>query len=287
MALKDKKIIYEQAQSSEIQLIEESVTPGGQYKCIFRAKLQEADVVNNNKRVYPAETLQAVYEQLKDKALARKLVGELDHPQPSGDQASKIKRSSTISLRKAAMLITDVEWDGNAIYGICETLSNSTGMDLYCLLKDKVTIGFSLRAFGETRQKGDGVVEVVARGLKALTYDVVANPSHDSSVIVEMIQEGEDANSLVKALKGEVLEESNKIQERLSLLEESTPLKTSTNKTILEENKALTAQLSENLPKQICIGNICTIAPLEEAVEYIIDEIVSNNTIPKVQVKKF
>lgn len=283
----DKKIIYEQAMATAVSIIEESVTPNGQYKCVFKAKLQEADVVNNNKRVYPAETLQAVYEQLKEKAQARKLVGELDHPQPQGDQASKIKRSSTISLEKACILITDVEFDGQAIYGICETLSNTAGMDLYYLLKDGLTIGFSLRAFGETRNKGGGVVEVVAKGIKALTYDVVANPSHDSSVIIDMISESTDARHIVKDLKQEVIEESLKLQGNLleESLETSNGLNSNSNKTVLEEN-ALTAQMSENLPKEICIGNICTIAPLEEAIDYIIDQIVSNNEIPKVKVNQ-
>jgi hypothetical protein len=271
MSLKTKKIIFEQAYAGgDIQLIEESVTPGGQYKCIFRAKLQEADVVNNNKRVYPVETLEEVYNQLKEKALARKLVGELDHPQPQGDQSSKIKRSSTISLEKACILIKDVEWDGNSIYGICETLSNRSGMDLYCLLKDKVTIGFSLRAFGETKNRGGGVVEVVARGIKALTYDVVANPSHDSSVILEILQEGSNSRDLVQDLKANLLEEQSKIQDGNILIEET----------------YISNQINEKLPKKVCVGNICSIAPLEEAIEYILDQIVSDTNIPSVKVKQ-
>jgi len=289
----NKKIIFEQAFSdSDVSLIEESVAPGGQYKCKFRAKLQEANSLNNNKRVYPTETLEAVYEQLKEKALARKLVGELDHPQPQGDQASKIKRSSTISLEKAAMLIVDLEWDGNSIYGICETLSNRSGMDLYCLLKDGVTIGFSLRAFGETKNKGGGVVEVSARGIKALTYDVVANPSHDSSVIIDMIEEAQDARSVVQSLKLEVIEETQNIMDKMqgmALLEEgdgTNALSNEQNKTLLEES-ALTAQLSATLSKQVCIGNICTVAPLEEAITYLTKEIVSNTSIPKIKVNSF
>ncbi len=268
--IQDKKIIFEQAYSGgEVQLIEESILPSGQYKCVFRAKLQEADVVNNNRRVYPAETLQQVYIQLKGKAAERKLVGELDHPQPQGDQSSKIKRSSTISLEKACFLIRELEWDGNSIYGICETLSNRPGMDLYALLKDKVTIGFSLRAFGETRKRPDGITEVLAKGLKALTYDCVANPSHDSSVILEILQEGTSLNDLVHGLETALLEESQRFQEG--------------NKSLLEEN-SLTAQLSENLAEPICLGNICSVAPIEEAIEYILDQVVSNNSIPKIKV---
>ena len=274
--LNNKKIIYESAFPSEIQLLEENVTPGGQYKIIFRAKLQEADVVNNNKRVYPAETLQQVYVQLKEKALSRKLIGELDHPQPQGDQASKIKRSSTISLEKSCILIKELEWDGNAIYGVCETLSNRAGMDLYGLLKDKVTIGFSLRAFGETRKRPDGVVEVAARGIKALTYDVVANPSHDSSVIIDFIQESTDMNKLVNNLEDTITNKRSELQE-----------KQNNKDNILVEEAGLIEQVNEGQPKQICIGNICSVAPLEEAIEYIIDNIVDNNSIPKVTVSKF
>ncbi len=271
--LKDKKIIYENAVASNIQLIEESVTPGGQYKIIFRAKLQECDVINNNKRVYPAETLQQVYLQLKDKAISRKLVGELDHPQTmTSDQASKIKRSSTISLEKACILIRALEWDGSAIYGTCETLSNRAGLDIYGLLKDEVTIGFSLRAFGETRKRPDGITEVLSKGLKALTYDVVANPSHDSSVIIDFITESTDMNALVRDLEKDILTETENIQEKQAgLLEESNIMK----------------QINEDIPTKVCIGNVCSVAPLEEAIEYIIDSIVQDTSIPKVTVSKF
>ncbi len=272
--LENKKIIYETAYASDIQLLEENVTPGGQYKIIFRAKLQEADVVNNNRRVYPAETLQAVYMQLKDKAASRKLVGELDHPQPmTSDQAAKIKRSSTISLERSCILIKELEWDGNSIYGVCETLSNRAGLDIYGLLKDEVTIGFSLRAFGETRRRPDGITEVLSKGLKALTYDVVSNPSHDSSVIIDFITEGMDMNALVHDLESTILEETQNIQEKQ-------------NGGLIEESN-LMEQINEGIPTKVCIGNICSVAPIEEAIEYIIDNIVQDTSIPKVTVSKF
>ncbi len=278
MPLKDKKIIYENAVSTDVQLIEESMTPGGQYKIVFRAKLQEADVVNNNKRVYPAETLQAVYIQLKEKAQSRKLVGELDHPQPEGDQAAKIKRSSTISLERACILIRELEWDGNAIYGVCETLSNRAGLDIYGLLKDNVTIGFSLRAFGETRKRPDGIVEVLAKGMKALTYDVVSNPSHDSSVIIDFITESTDLNLLVKSLEADILTETENLQDmQKGLIEE----------TVTVDTRNVNNQVNEGEPGKVCIGNICSVAPIEEAIEFIVDSVIADSSIPKVTVRKF
>ena len=267
----NKSIIFETARASEIQILEESVV-GSQYKLKFRAKLQEADVVNNNRRVYPADTLQSVYAQLKSKALERKLVGEMDHPQPSGDNASKIKRSSTLALDRVCVLFTELEWDGSSIYAICETLSNTKGMDLYGLLKDGVTIGFSLRAFGETRQRPDGITEVLARGVKALTYDVVANPSHDSSVILEFINESESLQAVLSELNTELTESK-------AIFESS--LKEGQNKTILEETNISTQLGSET---QICLNNICTFAPLEEAIEYLVKEAISLNNKPNIKV---
>lgn len=264
----NKSIIFETAFSSEIQILEESEV-GNMYKLKFRAKLQESDIVNNNRRVYPAETLMAVYSQLKSKAMERKLVGEMDHPQPQGDNASKIKRSSTLALDRVCILFTELEWDGSAIYAICETLSNTKGMDLYALLKDQVTIGFSLRAFGETRQRPDGITEVLAKGVKALTYDVVANPSHDSSVILEFIDESTTIQSVLKELNTE--------------LSESKQFASEENKMILEES-LLETQLELKTP--ICLNNICTFAPLEEAIEYLVAESIKlNNKIPNIKVK--
>lgn len=265
----NKSIIFETAFASDVKILEESEV-GNMYKLKFRAKLQESDIVNNNRRVYPAETLMAVYSQLKTKALERKLVGEMDHPQPQGDNASKIKRSSTLALDRVCILFTDLEWDGSAIYAICETLSNTKGMDLYALLKDQVTIGFSLRAFGETRQRADGITEVLAKGVKALTYDVVANPSHDSSVILEFIDESSTLQAVLKELNVELTESKSLVSEE--------------NKTILEESH-LSTQLKTKTP--VCLNNICTFAPLEEAIEYLVKESIElNNKIPDIKVRQ-
>jgi hypothetical protein len=270
MALKDTKIIFEQAAvDTNVKILEESALPGGQYKMIFKMRLQEAEVINNNKRVYPAATLEKVYEQLKDKATSRALLMEMDHPQPQGDQASKIKRSSTISIQNACAVIRELIWDGNAIYGVIETLTNSKGMDLYCLLKDNVTIGSSLRAFGSTRQRSDGVVEVLPDDIKALTYDIVSNPSHASSIILEFLPENENIGTVVDELKLNVLEESHKMK----------------NSALIEEANFLNNQLQTGAVQKTCLGNICTIAPIEEAIEYIVEKVVAEKFVPKVKIK--
>lgn len=186
----------------KVELLEEGTTYLGELPRIrFKAKLQEANVVNNNGRSYTPEVLSIIVQQLASKANERKLVGELDHPCPEGDANSNLKRSSTISLANSCVLFTKLEFDGKFIVAECETLTNDAGMNLYRLLKDKVSIGFSLRAFGSATKSPTGVTMISPVGLKALTFDVVSNPSHSSAVIYEFIEENTSFSSIVKLAK--------------------------------------------------------------------------------------
>ena len=245
----------------KVEILEESLVPGGTSKLIFRAILQEAEVVNNNKRVYPAETLMAVVQQLRVKAQERKLLGELDHPQPQGDNKAKLKRSSTILLGNVCVLFRKLDFIDGKIIAECETLSNAAGMDLYNLLKDNAVIGFSLRAFGETRERGSGIVEVLANGLKALTFDVVANPSHDTAVITEFLTEGSGMTE--KELMSELVEEMSSF--KLGMSREKSSM-------VLEEAQALFKDIKPKIKEndQICINGICMRGPIEETVDYLI-----------------
>ena len=126
-------IIHESAYSSmDVKLLEES-TFNGERKVRFKAKLQEEGVTNNNGRAYTDEVLRTIVAQLAPKASERKLLGELDHPSPQGDTATKMKRSSTISLQDSCVLYSKLEYDGKFITAECETLTNDKGINLYIL----------------------------------------------------------------------------------------------------------------------------------------------------------
>ncbi|RLA81873.1 MAG: hypothetical protein DRG78_08480 [Epsilonproteobacteria bacterium] len=255
-------IINESAyQSVSVELLEES-TFGGEQRIKFKAKLQERDVTNNNGRSYSDEVLRLIVEQLAPKATERKLVGELDHPSPQGDTAAKMKRSSTISLKDACVLFTSIEYDGKFIIATCETLTNDSGMNLYRLLKDKVTIGFSLRAFGSSTKSPTGVTMVSPMGLKALTFDVVSNPSHSSAVIYEFITESTDPLSLINDLqdyKKEVVE----------IITESTI-----------DSTYQTYTNGEQLDTCACsIDGSCVAGTIEESIDFLISRSLEKNTI--------
>lgn len=188
--------------SKNITILEESTIGIGINRIKFKAILQERDVINNNKRTYSENILKMIVLQLGPKATQRQLVAELDHPiSDSTDKMTQLKRTATISLKEACIVFTKLEYDGKYIVATCETLTTPAGMTVYALLKDKVQFGFSLRALGSVAQNPNGTITVLEDGFKAITFDVVSNPSHSNAVITEILTEGYDYNSVIKSLK--------------------------------------------------------------------------------------
>jgi len=254
--------------ATDIQILEENTIPGTrENRLIFRAVLQEANVVNNNKRMYPPETLQKIVEQLKDKALERKLLGELDHPQPQGDTSAKMKRSSTILLQNVCILFRKLDYVDGKIYAECETINTPSGRIVRDLLNDKISFGFSLRAFGSTENRS-GITVVLADDIKALTFDVVANPSHNTAVIQEFLSESEE-QSAKEQLK-ELIQEMS---------EYKTSLEKEVHSEIIEESKALFDSIRDagkeardGMIGQVCVNGICMARPLTESIDYLIEQ---------------
>lgn len=200
-----------QMDPKSIKILEESTIGIGVNRIKFKAILQERDVINNNKRTYSENILRMIVAQLGPKATERKLLAELDHPiSDSSDKFTQLKRTATISLKEACIVITKLEFDGRYIVAECETLTTPAGMIIYSLLKDKVVFGFSLRALGSTQQNPNGTITVMEDGFKAITFDAVSNPSHSNAIITEILSESTDLASIIKSLK-QVRDEVNEI----------------------------------------------------------------------------
>ena len=74
------------------------------------------------------------------------------------------KRASIIEINNCGALIREIGFKNHQIYGIFETLSGFKGPDLYNLIaKDKVDIGFSLRALGAVETLQDGTINKHSR----------------------------------------------------------------------------------------------------------------------------
>jgi len=265
-------MISEEALPTKINILEESATvaagglPFGNpaYRIKFKARLQTAGVPNNNKRIYPAETLSEVYNQLKPKVEEGKLLGELDHPQVmTSDKNGQMKRSSTILLQNACVHFQDIFWNGKDIDCIAQTTTNRAGLDAYSFIKDGVTVGFSLRAFGDIEKDGP-YVKVIPQGLKAITYDFVSMPSHGNALILELLTENENPTQLIKELK-EYKETIKRVanEKELNILEEGTAI----------DNKV------------VCYNGFCSLAPIEETIDYLIDQALQKTKFKKISVK--
>jgi hypothetical protein len=131
----------------------------------FRGKLQEAECVNKNKRMYPFSVLDENVQKLQEVVKARGLLGELDHP-----------TDSIIHFKDASHVITKLWWESNILMGEGEILNTAMGRQLRALLEGGIRIGMSSRGVGNGKVNENGVL-VIGEGYKLITFDAVADPS--------------------------------------------------------------------------------------------------------------
>lgn len=123
------------------------------------------------------------------------------HPMVISDNPNHTKRRATaVHIKECGCLIRNIYMEGNDVIGEIETLSNRHGQDIANLVaRDKVNIGFSLRALGGVDTLPDGTIKVLLP-IKAITYDIVSNPSHATARIMEFLPEScSNMNSFAEA----------------------------------------------------------------------------------------
>lgn len=115
-----------------------------------------------------------------------------DHPLFSVSDPKQLKqRACIIEIKNCGAFIKDINYKGTEVIGEIQTLSGFQGPHLANLIaKDKIDIGFSLRALGGVTPLNDGTLEV-NMPIRAITYDVVSNPSHSNSRIMEFLPESD------------------------------------------------------------------------------------------------
>ena len=150
--------------NSQLKILNESTGENGEPKVVFKCRLQTADERNQNRRVYSTDICKSIVEQLKEKAISRSLLMEVDHPSLETSDTNIIKRrAATIEVKNCGCLLRNIYMEGREIFGEVETLSGFNGPSIAkMILYDKVNIGFSLRALGAVEQKPDGTIMVLA-----------------------------------------------------------------------------------------------------------------------------
>lgn len=152
-------------------------------KVIFEAYLQEADVKNQNKRIYSRKLLDEAMQKINKKIQRRAFVGELDHP-ITDDQV----RQTTVLYKEVSHIVREWAWDGALIRGIVETTPYSpNGKTLSGLIMDRVPVGFSLRGLADVEDRGS--FQEVLSPLIVIAYDCVSEPSHNTATIQEIRNE--------------------------------------------------------------------------------------------------
>ena len=173
-------------------------------KAIFRCTIQSVDTINKNNRLYPRAVLKESLHAADPRIKNRGLTGELDHPCPTSDDNFNMARQSVVSLEKVCHLIRDYEFRGNLIVAEMETLLTPNGSILLGLLRDNVSVGFSLRGLASLEKKTN--YNEVIGPMHLISYDAVSTPSHAEAVVnFNEVNFMESINLLKESLDGKTI----------------------------------------------------------------------------------
>jgi hypothetical protein len=154
------------------------VAEGG---CILTGKLQEADVVNGNRRMYPYNVLMREVKNYQKLVEENRALGELDHPD-----------DSVINLRNASHMVTKIWMQDKTVMGKVKVLDTPSGQILKSLVHSDVKLGISSRGMGSVSESND--TTVVQEDFQLICFDFVSEPSTPNAF---MMKEAKDYNNQV------------------------------------------------------------------------------------------
>lgn len=144
-----------------------------------------AEVKNANGRKYRKDILDREVDKFVSEKIDTKTAwGELSHPE-----------SSEINLDRAAIIIEQLEWRGNDVFGKAKILSTPMGNIVASLVKEG-NIGISSRGLGTVNESG-----YVNEDFNLLCWDIVADASNPSSRFMNGILEGRTFNNPAEVIK--------------------------------------------------------------------------------------
>ncbi len=200
--------------ANQIKILEEATDRNGNTKIAFETNLQTADEKNQNNRIYSKRICENITNQLAVKAKKGSLMMEIDHPMFISDSPEILKkRAAVVEVNNSAAKLRKIFMRGKDIIGEVETLSGFKGPDFANLIvRDRVNIGFSLRALGSVEPMTDGTL-MVKNPITPITYDIVSNPSHSEARILKFLPEScndyipDSSTSLMESVDNMGLEE--------------------------------------------------------------------------------
>jgi len=172
------RLIIETPQDIDDIIIEEKNT-GEKPQVFFEGPFLMADSVNRNNRVYPLqEMITEVARYTTDMIKPCRALGELNHP-----------TSVEVNPERACHLISKLEQRDNVWYGKSKVLTETPmGKIVHSLLMNKVKLGVSSRALGETIEES-GHTRV--NNFKLVAVDVVHDPSVNTAFVNGILESKE------------------------------------------------------------------------------------------------
>ena len=131
----------------------------------------QSDKKNKNGRIYEKKILaNAVEKYIKEQVNTGRAVGELNHPE-----------GPTVNLDKVSHKITNLEFQGNDVYGKASILKTPMGKIVEGLLEGGVKLGVSSRGMGTLENKGGTMY--VKDDFMLASVDIVQDPSAPSAFV--------------------------------------------------------------------------------------------------------
>lgn len=176
----------------------------------FEAILQTCNDVNRNNRIYTREGLDYGINNINHRIKEKSLLGEMDHPIPTGNRKVDMVRQFTVKYDRVSHVFLELGWDGNKVISILETTDTPKGRILRGLAKQGIPVGFSFRGMGEVRDSskrlGESInIKEIIPPVHVVTWDCVSQPSHK---IAKLIRINESDISSITDEFGEYIEES-------------------------------------------------------------------------------
>lgn len=136
--------------------------------CYIIGPFMVAEERNKNGRIYKESSVEReVGKFLTEKIKQNRAAGELDHPE-----------SPNINLDRISHYITDLQKEGNVVYGKAKLANTPMGKIAQTLVKDGFKLGVSSRALGTVSDDGE-----VSEDFCLITVDLVSDPSAPGALV--------------------------------------------------------------------------------------------------------
>lgn len=195
----DKNIGYIICEAVTATVEDLDITEKGR-RVMGRGRLQTANEVNRNRRIYEYDELLREINAPRQKELlaAGYLRAESGHP-----MSKDLVRQQTIDPSNTCAIFKSLEMKGMDVMGTFIGTNNALGEAFDLDLRDGYKPAWSLRALGSVENTPKGAC---VKNLKMITYDHVIYPSHPNAYTIDLVSEsavlGEsavyDSNNLPK-----------------------------------------------------------------------------------------